>query len=184
LEPDVAQKLILKEIATSTPPVPTTNVKFGRFTLIDSGRACYTINVPNHPKADRNGDIQTYINSYDKNKELYASICYNMASHEECVNTLTLYAKRAAAKSKGSDEPECKKAVLKSLNDPDSAKFGKLTVEGARACLTVNARNSLGGYTGDQQAILQVEDNGFEWKVLDITQLSHESCVKVINPLR
>jgi hypothetical protein len=41
------------------------------------------------------------------------------------------------------------KAVLASLRDPDSAKFGKFTLVGQdRACLTVNARNSVGGYTG------------------------------------
>lgn len=77
----------------------------------------------------------------------------------------------------GGAESEAKKAVLASLKDPDSAKFGQFTlVNEEHACLTVNSRNSFGGYTGDQQAMLTkigVEDN---WRV-KIVNVSHESCV-------
>jgi len=76
----------------------------------------------------------------------------------------------------GGAESEAKKAVLGSLKDPDSAKFGKFTqVNEKSACLTVNARNSMGGYTGDQQAWLIKQENA--WVVLDIDKLSHEMCI-------
>ena len=78
----------------------------------------------------------------------------------------------------GGAESEAKKAVLKILKDPDSAKFGKFTIVNNMACLTVNARNSMGGYTGDQQATLTKLDKG--WFFLTIVELSHEGCIDVI----
>jgi hypothetical protein len=77
-----------------------------------------------------------------------------------------------------SSESLARAAVLKALKDPDSAKFGKFTQVGNYACLTVNARNSLGGYTGDQQAILvKITD---EWRVAGIEKVAHSSCVEAI----
>lgn len=77
----------------------------------------------------------------------------------------------------GSAESDARKAVLGSLKDPDSAKFGKFSQANEEsACLTVNARNAMGGYTGDQQATLIKLDN--EWIVMDITKGSHDICIK------
>lgn len=79
-------------------------------------------------------------------------------------------------------ERQAKKAVLERLKDPDSAKFGKFTqVNEKSACLTVNARNSMGGYTGDQQAQLIKEDN--DWSVLEIDELSHDLCIDIMKKL-
>lgn len=77
----------------------------------------------------------------------------------------------------GGAESDAKKAALGSLKDPDSAKFGKFTqVNDHRACLTVNARNSMGGYTGDQQAfLLKVKD---KWEVMFFQDVSHDFCVE------
>lgn len=82
------------------------------------------------------------------------------------------------------DESAAQKAVRASLKDPDSAKFGKSTfVKGAKgesyACLTINAKNSIGGYTGDQQAALMKAEG--EWRVITINELDHASCIKVIS---
>jgi hypothetical protein len=41
-----------------------------------------------------------------------------------------------------------KKAIRAKLKDPDSAKFGNEIVVQTRACISVNAKNSYGGYTG------------------------------------
>ena len=79
----------------------------------------------------------------------------------------------------GGVESEAKKAVLGSLKDPDSAKFGKFTqVNEKSVCLTVNARNSLGGYTGDQQAMLTKFENA--WEVISIKKLSHDMCIEIM----
>jgi len=79
----------------------------------------------------------------------------------------------------GGVESEAKKAVLGSLKDPDSAKFGKFTqVNEKSACFTVNARNSMGGYTGDQQAQLMKVENA--WVVIDIDELSHDMCIDIM----
>ena len=76
----------------------------------------------------------------------------------------------------GGIESESKDAVRSRLKDPDSAKFGKFTRVGdTRACLTVNARNSMGGYTGDQVAFLWKK--GDRWVVLQIEEVSHDNCI-------
>ncbi len=175
-----SKNAVLKELSKSDPSIPIASVKFGKFTQVGDGHACIAVNAPNHPKADSKGDLQAYISSHE-NKDWYV-LHFDNASHEECLKSMGFVAKRANAKKMGTDEPDCKKAVLKSLKDPDSAKFGQFTVNGSRACLTVNARNALGGYTGDQQAILQLPDNSDTWEVVDITKLSHEDCKRVINP--
>lgn len=115
-------------------------------------------------------------------------------------------AKRAAAEAKKSEEDAAKRAtadtlkdeevakalVRKSLKDPDSAKFGKFTIAISSTpkqekdqgkpmrfiCLTVNARNAFGGYTGDQQAyVVRLDEH---WKVLKIENESHEECILVM----
>jgi hypothetical protein len=76
-------------------------------------------------------------------------------------------------------ESDAKKSVLAVLKDPDSAKFGQFTnIHDKAACLTVNAKNSMGGYTGDKQASLMKFSE--KWKLLDIDKLSHEQCVKIM----
>lgn len=74
---------------------------------------------------------------------------------------------------------DAKRAVLSQLKDPDSAKFGIFTqVDDKHACFGVNARNSMGGYTGEQQATLVKDDKG--WSVVNFANFSHETCVEVM----
>jgi hypothetical protein len=75
-----------------------------------------------------------------------------------------------------------KAAVLTSLKDPESARFGKFTlVTSEHACLTVNAKNGFGGYTGDQQAYA-VKSAANGWQVLAIEgKLGHEQCIKILS---
>lgn len=84
-----------------------------------------------------------------------------------------------------SNESDARKAVLEHLTDPDSAKFGQFTlINDHGACLAVNAKNKMGGYTGEQQAILMRGDKergNSEWRVTDFTKLSHEHCVTAIS---
>lgn len=76
----------------------------------------------------------------------------------------------------GGAESDARKAVLENLKDPDSAKFGKFTnINDKAACLTVNARNSMGGYTGDQQASL-IKQEG-KWIAISIYNQSHDMCI-------
>ncbi len=78
----------------------------------------------------------------------------------------------------GGNEAEAKKAVLENLKDPDSAKFGKFTqINEELACMTVNAKNSMGGYTGDKQAFLKKEKG--KWEVYSIKDISHDLCIKI-----
>ena len=84
-----------------------------------------------------------------------------------------------------------KNAVQGSLKDPDSAKFGSITVvtdkiknfdgrEAKSACATVNAKNSMGGYAGESQALLKkVGDE--EWSLVGFYDMSHSECVDDIS---
>jgi hypothetical protein len=77
-------------------------------------------------------------------------------------------------------ESEARKAVLDVLKDPGSAKFGELTQATENsACFTVNAKNSFGGYTGEQQALLFRIGN--KWIATEIYKdISHETCLEAV----
>ena len=76
----------------------------------------------------------------------------------------------------GGEEGQAKKAVRAVLKDPDSAKFGAFTkFDQNEACLTVNAKNSLGGYTGDQMIYLKKDHDG-KWTVASSGELGHGLC--------
>ncbi len=79
------------------------------------------------------------------------------------------------------EEGKMQAAVLASLKDPDSAKFGKMTrIKDKGACLTVNAKNALGGYTGDQQAYLMKTES--KWEVFQIEGgLGHQGCIEIMS---
>jgi hypothetical protein len=91
----------------------------------------------------------------------------------------------------GGDEAAAKKAVLGKLKDPDSAKFGAFSMtkhENPKAkqaaCLTVNAKNSMGGYTGDKQAMMYREKPEEPWQVFDIKGgISQEMCLQLLTEL-
>lgn len=87
-----------------------------------------------------------------------------------------------------SDNSEIKKAVASHLKDPDSARFGEIStvkmqekdIEGKNieiACVTVNAKNSFGGYGGDHQALVVKTIHGWETDG-EPSKVSHKDCVE------
>ncbi|MDT0507443.1 hypothetical protein [Novosphingobium sp. MMS21-SN21R] len=74
------------------------------------------------------------------------------------------------------DEKAAQQSVLEVLKDPDSAKFGEFyyNPETKKGCLGVNAKNGMGGYTGEQQAFLEKKDGG--WKTLGLDEISLAGC--------
>lgn len=81
-------------------------------------------------------------------------------------------------------ESDVKEAVRKGLVDPDSAKFGKITIFDQKskdgkveqgACVTVNAKNSFGGYVGEKQLYLSKTDDG--WLYIMSLDIGHGLCV-------
>lgn len=76
----------------------------------------------------------------------------------------------------GGTEGDAIKVVKETLKDPDSAKFGEFTeINDRLACLTVNAKNGFGGYTGEQQALLRRVDG--KWTQVTTVKTPHESCI-------
>jgi hypothetical protein len=77
------------------------------------------------------------------------------------------------------EESAVKKAVLNGLKDPESAKFGKFKlIDDERACITVNAKNAFGGYTGDQQAFVMKKSGS--WFFLTTGDISQDKCAEII----
>lgn len=89
------------------------------------------------------------------------------------------------------NESAIKEAVRNTLKDPDSAKFGEITILTASkknldgeqiqiACVTVNSKNSMGGYGGDKQAT--VVTVGDKWEAGDQSfEISHQACIDRIS---
>jgi len=69
-------------------------------------------------------------------------------------------------------------AVRAILKDPESARFGEFYYNAStkKACLTVNAKNSMGGYTGDQQAYVELKEGG--WDALMTNAVPQSQCRK------
>lgn len=63
------------------------------------------------------------------------------------------------------EQGQAEELVRANLKDPESARFGEFYYSEAkgRACLEVNAKNSLGGYVGDRQAKLKHSAEGWEF---------------------
>lgn len=70
-----------------------------------------------------------------------------------------------------------------SLKDPDSARFSGniVIVNGKSACVEVNAKNSFGGYTGFQQAMLVKFSGSSVWTFLTVKDISQELCIYALN---
>jgi hypothetical protein len=85
-----------------------------------------------------------------------------------------------------SDSTAAKDAVLETLIDPESARFGEISFSrsGKLACVEVNAKNRMGGYTGDNQVVVAELDDG-KWAVVDeAEEMSHDSCIKLIDQMK
>lgn len=180
-----AKLAVFRMLITGSEPVKfPDSVKFGKFTLLDDETACFSIN-----SSKLTGGIDGYQQATLKkhNKELgnqWTVLSFDEGSHEECVKNAQLLTVRGAAEYKAKKdgaEFAAKEAVLKVLKDPESAKFGAFTlVNDENACLDVNARNSYGGYTGEQVMVLTKVRN--EWLVLPSmfqSAMSHEMCVRI-----
>jgi|GEM_PF-1855615 hypothetical protein len=85
------------------------------------------------------------------------------------------------------ESTEMQNVIKPKLKDPDSAKFGKHSVIATKsgatfACMTVNAKNSMGGYAGDKQATLYKGKNG--WVHIGFLDMNQETCLQVVEQLQ
>lgn len=78
--------------------------------------------------------------------------------------------------------------VLAKLKDPSSAKFGDyeevLSKNRDWACLGVNARNSFGGYTGEESARFVRKAGTQDWDFQGIAPQSFDECVSMITSMQ
>jgi hypothetical protein len=75
-----------------------------------------------------------------------------------------------------SGRSDAEKTVREALKDPESAKFGEYYFNSGtgKACLTTNAKNSMGGYTGDSQSHLIKDKEG--WHYDGDVEETHADC--------
>jgi hypothetical protein len=86
----------------------------------------------------------------DLAKKTEAEALATQAAQREEYNRLTLQQQQVR------DGLEAQQAVREIMKDPDSARFGEMTYkDNNNICLTVNGKNSMGGYTGDQEAYIE-----------------------------
>lgn len=81
-----------------------------------------------------------------------------------------------------SSRSNAEKATLGVLKDPSSAQFGEFTKYGdhkSYSCLSVNAKNEYGGYTGVRQVTLK--SIGEDWGVESVDDVSHEDCIQALH---
>ena len=78
--------------------------------------------------------------------------------------TLALSASLAMAAC-SSNQHSAEEAVRQSLKDPESARFGAFYYNSTtkKACLTTNAKNEMGGYTGNKEVHLTRDDSGWTY---------------------
>lgn len=80
------------------------------------------------------------------------------------------------------EEMQARREVRDGLKDPESAKFGKMIrIDKESACLTVNAKNEMGGYSGDQYAVMVKIDG--KWKMYTILEYL-DNCKEVLKSLK
>jgi hypothetical protein len=93
---------------------------------------------------------------------------------------LILFALGLFAMTFTSTESQVKNAVRRSLKDPASATFGRVTlVDDRHACVDINARNAYGGFVGNQQALVEKRyDSNNDWVLMTIVDWGHSECVK------
>ena len=86
------------------------------------------------------------------------------------------------SKPSSEEQSAFQKAIIESLNDPDSAKFNDqmILVDDKAACVGVNAKNTFGGYTGFQQAMFMKLD-GIGWQLMKVANVSQEVCAKALH---
>lgn len=80
-------------------------------------------------------------------------------------------------------ESDIQNAVPADMIDPNSAIFGELSFTASRnsACITVNGKNSFGGYTGNQQAIVRRDPQTGAWISTAVnSHMSHALCIEAI----
>lgn len=74
---------------------------------------------------------------------------------------------------------QIREAILEALIDPESARFGEMAWDKERTvgCVTVNSKNRLGGYTGDQQVVV-IKDDG-KWLAVSSLDVSQDVCLQI-----
>jgi len=76
-------------------------------------------------------------------------------------------------------ESELKSLTKERLKDPESARFGKITVLENVACVTISAKNGFGGYGNTTQFAFEKEKGN--WKFFYDMELHHDDCVRIMS---
>lgn len=94
---------------------------------------------------------------------------------------LVLFGMLAMLSACGGDRKGSEDAVRGILKDPESVQFGNFSYNKStkRGCLGFNAKNSMGGYTGEHQAYVMKTEGG--WMVDRTAEISASLCRDVLD---
>lgn len=161
-----AKKAVYERLTGGDSKIKRSDLKFVKFTPVEEDYACYAVNT-----GDNANDVQLLMH---RNQGKWTVDEVLIGSHEKGLQKVKLKVHEDKELS------AVKKAILGRLKDQESAQFGEFTLVGERACITVNARNSMGGYTGDQELLLTKINS--EWIIMDlpIENLGHAFCSRMI----
>lgn len=86
-------------------------------------------------------------------------------THKGSLRLLAMLAVIAPLAGCASNQRGAEEEVRRNLKDPESAQFGDFYYNSTtkKACLMVNARNSMGGYNGYSAIELKKADEGWEY---------------------
>lgn len=102
----------------------------------------------------------------------------NLGSALGEISTAMVIKERPTPRPATMAERKAMMAVIKSkLIDPTSPIFGRADVVGNQACFTVNAKNRFGGYTGNQEAVLEFNPKTKAWTGGTMINYPHGVCL-------
>jgi hypothetical protein len=89
----------------------------------------------------------------------------SIMTHKGSLRLLAVLAAITTLTGCANDRRGAEEEVRRNLKDPESAQFGNFYYSPTtkKACLVVNAKNSMGGYNGNSAIVLNKTDEGWEY---------------------
>lgn len=121
---------------------------------------------------------------YKCTDESGVTVIQNKKENKSCTSLFNESAPRVITRQispSGKEAAPITAAVRKALKDPESARFGEITVgSNHHACVSVNAKNSFGGYEGERQAVAMKVNGRWTYREMLPPEAAHSICVTLM----
>jgi len=99
----------------------------------------------------------------------------------EAPTTMVIKSRPAQRPATAAERAAMTTVIRGRLIDPTSPIFGRADIVGNQACFTVNARNRLGAYTGNREAVLYLNPKTHTWTGGGMIDYPHGVCLDTIH---